>query len=429
MKTNKTMTLRAAAAFAALGSSCYAGSIGSEKYVYDSSGNIIVKVIDGKVTRMTYDGANRIVGSQIPGQSGTRTTFDDAGRPVEVETGPGSQTRHIDYGYGDKVIATKSPTVDAEFFYNAEGQMVGKKVAGKVSSYSWDGNVLSSDAEMAFTNEEHVSGGVPVLSGEDVVVSDYLGSTLASGNSLFVGTAFGEGLENGRFTGKPFVKELESYVFLHRNYSPETLRWTSKDPLGFPDGANSYAFVNGDPLTNLDVYGLMTVSGLLGPLPAAGPYSKTIGAKTFTYTVTFTAYEGTCANGTTKATLWMNPQITPVGMTMTAAEKADVALYYTSNCHGYTVGVGAWINSGGAGYGSNDIEAILKGEGYKTTEDKDNKATVVTYGSVSHSAKVASYASGKVATITHKDNDLTKVATTVAVGGTTYGAVAKYWEK
>lgn len=52
-----------------------------------------------------------------------------------------------------------------------------------------------------------------------------------------------------------FVEELGRYVFNHRLYSPETMRWDTKDPIGFPDGINNSLYVSGDPISKLDPLG------------------------------------------------------------------------------------------------------------------------------------------------------------------------------
>jgi len=57
------------------------------------------------------------------------------------------------------------------------------------------------------------------------------------------------------FTGKPFVEETGSYAFKFRQYDPELNRWTSADPSGFPDGANSHAYGK-SPVSGLDPNGL-----------------------------------------------------------------------------------------------------------------------------------------------------------------------------
>ena len=61
------------------------------------------------------------------------------------------------------------------------------------------------------------------------------------------------------YTGKPYDKDLNSYIFACRSYNPSLNRWTSVDPSGFPDGANNsiYAPV---PVSQLDMAGLMTLS-------------------------------------------------------------------------------------------------------------------------------------------------------------------------
>ena len=43
------------------------------------------------------------------------------------------------------------------------------------------------------------------------------------------------------FTGKPHVAEL-GYAFLFRNYNSSLGKWSTADPLGYPDGWNNLAF-------------------------------------------------------------------------------------------------------------------------------------------------------------------------------------------
>jgi RHS repeat-associated protein len=46
------------------------------------------------------------------------------------------------------------------------------------------------------------------------------------------------------------------YYNYQRDYNPESGRYLTPDPLGFPDGADPYAYVNNDPLNKLDPLGL-----------------------------------------------------------------------------------------------------------------------------------------------------------------------------
>jgi RHS repeat-associated protein len=238
-----------------------AANLGGEKYTYDGSGNIVEKSIDGQVTKMSYDASNKITSIVSADNGREQISNDAAGRPVSYNDASGQFSRQLSYGYADKVLQANSSSGKAEFFYNAEGQLVGKSVAGKLTPYSWDGNVIATEGADAFTNEAHITGGVPALTGDQsIVVSDYLGSTLSQGNQLFTGTAYGEGLESARLTGKPYIEELKAYVFHHRNYSPVSACWTMADPSGFPDGTNSSTYVKNNPLSGVDPKGLVTYS-------------------------------------------------------------------------------------------------------------------------------------------------------------------------
>lgn len=235
-----------------------AGSMENEKYVYDASGNMVEKSIGGRVMRMSYDQSNRIVGKTNPDQPEVAVSYDRSGRPVAETSAEGDPVRALSYGYEDKVLEVDAGGRKSRFFYNAAGQIVGKKSQDRVTTYSWDGDALSAEGGDAFVNEDHVSGAVPILAmREEAVVSDYLGSTLSSGNLRFESTAYGDGLENGRYTGKVFVKDLASFVFPFRLFSPEVARWNVSDPSGFPDGTNNHLYVSGDPLSKLDPSGLV----------------------------------------------------------------------------------------------------------------------------------------------------------------------------
>ena len=240
MKTNTKHWASITAGILSFAGYASADSFGSEKYTYDGSGNIVEKSINGQITKLSYEVSNKVTSTASAAEGNELITYDAADRPISYKNASGQTTRQLSYGYADKVLKTDGADGKAELFYNAEGQLVAKEVAGTLTSYTWDDNVIAAEGTVPFLNEDHISGGIPVMTGNhDVVVSDYLGNTLSQGDSQLNCTAYGEGLEQGRYTGKSFVKELGSYVFKHRLYSPETLRWNTKDPLGYPDGINN----------------------------------------------------------------------------------------------------------------------------------------------------------------------------------------------
>ncbi|MCK9588013.1 MAG: hypothetical protein M0Q93_01460 [Terrimicrobiaceae bacterium] len=58
------------------------------------------------------------------------------------------------------------------------------------------------------------------------------------------------------YTGKPYDSDTGSYTFKYRNYDPELNRWTTKDPSGFPNGANNWNYANNMVMTHIDSLGL-----------------------------------------------------------------------------------------------------------------------------------------------------------------------------
>lgn len=222
----------------------------SEFYTYDPSGNMVEKRVGDLCERFSYE-----EGALKGGDDGCVFVYDRAGRLISEVAGVGWE-KEFTYGYGSRVVGVSDRGEEVELLYNAAGDLVGEVSSDGPSTYIWDGIGLVADDGVVYVNEEHRAGGIPVLDGGDVCVSDPFGSTLSVGDRDFESTAYGEGLEGGRLTGKPFIGSLGKYLFPFREYSAGLARWSSADPSGFPDGANNYQFVLSDPIGNIDPLGL-----------------------------------------------------------------------------------------------------------------------------------------------------------------------------
>ena len=92
------------------------------------------------------------------------------------------------------------------------------------------------------------------------------------GASSTSGTASANSLE---YTGRENDGTTNLYYYRARYYSPQFGRFISEDPIGLAGGANYYAYVSGNPISNYDPLGLAQFGFRpLGPLPWLGDSSR-----------------------------------------------------------------------------------------------------------------------------------------------------------
>ncbi len=220
-----------------------------ERYTYDPAGNRLSKTINGVTTTYTYDKANQLVTSTVNGVT-THYKYDAAGRMVQA-----GDKSYIYNGQNKVSEVRQNGKTVAKFEYNIDGQIAKAIYGDKVEEFMWDSLALIWRSGVTYINEPYVTGGNPVMAGDDVLFNDMLGSTLAVNGKQVEMTAFGE-TDNPAafFTGKPLIDEL-GYSFLFRDYNPTQGKWTTADPLGYPDGWNNLAYCNNGVVKSIDFLG------------------------------------------------------------------------------------------------------------------------------------------------------------------------------
>ena len=224
-----------------------------ERYTYDPAGNRLSKTINGVTTTYSYDEANQLIRSTVNGEI-TYYEYDAAGRMIQA-----GDKSYI-YNGNNKVIEVRqNGETIAKFEYNIDGQIAKAIYGDKKEEFIWDGLALIWRSGVTYINEPYVTGGNPVMAGDDVLFNDMLGSTLAVNDKAVEMTSFGEtDNENAFFTGKPMIDEL-GYSFLFRDYNPNHGKWTTSDPLGYPDGWNQLAYCNNGVTSAVDLWGCLVV--------------------------------------------------------------------------------------------------------------------------------------------------------------------------
>lgn len=245
--------------------------------------------------RYTYDSENRLVkGNDI------EFKYDDIGNLVERRTG--NKITRFEYDYENRLVKIEYPDgTYNQYTYDALGRRISKRYPdGKTVFYLYDGHNLIQEV----IDKGHVIASYIYDLGIDHSISmtrngktyyylyDHLGSVIAltdeSGNIVvkYEYDTWGNVIkENGdipnpfRFTGREWDEESKLYYYRARYYDPIIGRFISKDtiesnPLN-AQSLNKYVYVDNNPQTNVDPFGLIsaTLSKFLRNSPSPPRFS------------------------------------------------------------------------------------------------------------------------------------------------------------
>ncbi|MCP4493984.1 MAG: hypothetical protein GY820_42785, partial [Gammaproteobacteria bacterium] len=165
----------------------------------------------------------------------------------------------------------------ASYTYNAQGQRAIKTTPTSTTYYDYDldGALIGEYDETGQAIKEYVHvNGEPVAqletSGITYLHTDHLATPRKATNEAgdvvweWDSEAFGnevpmsyDGTEvNLRFPGQVYDVETGLYYNYFRYYDSGTGRYITSDPIGLNGGLNTFAYVNGNPIGNIDPFGL-----------------------------------------------------------------------------------------------------------------------------------------------------------------------------
>lgn len=252
----------------------------NEAYTYDRVGN---RKDPANASQWTYDNNNRITAS-----SGLTYTFDAEGSLATRSDGA-----TFTHDARSRLVQFVKGSTTAGYLDDPAGRRIRKIVNGTATWYLWDGTRLLGEysgsgvrmerygylgRDLATTQVQDASGtyyahadnlSAPRIltnsSGQIVWSAKYqaFGATIISAPTIVF---------NQRFPGQYFDVESADYYNFQRTYSPALGRYHQRDPIGLAGGANPYAYVGGNPISNIDPLGLWTRQiGISITLDLGGP--------------------------------------------------------------------------------------------------------------------------------------------------------------
>ncbi len=252
-----------------------------EAFDYDGVGNRIAKTENGTTKTQSYNQKNQL--KTIDSSDDTQDityTYNSNGH-TKTQTKNGVETEYV-YNSEERLISVKRDgVIVGEYAYNLNGQRVRKSVNGDITWYLYNEKGLSAEysASGVLIKEYHFHPQKTWMTdplfqrtavGELYYYhNDHLGTPQqmmdSSGNIVWVAQYSGFGnahivintVENNlRFPGQYFDAETNLYYNYFRDYDPTIGRYIESDPIGLEGGINTYAYVEGNPLSKSDLYGL-----------------------------------------------------------------------------------------------------------------------------------------------------------------------------
>ena len=240
---------------------------GTATYSYDAMGNIVG---DGTYT-FTYNDRGRMATASVP--AGTVTySFNGLGQRVR-KYGPNTVVptsyRFNVYDEAGKMLGEYRYNVSPEYetIYLGDTPVALLKYAGSGTAGTLVTGIYNIYADHLDTPRVVTRQSNLLMWRWDT--AEAFGSTAANDNP----TAQGTFVYTQRFPGQVFDAETGLFQNWHREYDTAIGRYRQSDPIGLAGGVNTFAYVEGNPVSTIDPRGLQSENPFASMIPP-DPFDK-----------------------------------------------------------------------------------------------------------------------------------------------------------
>lgn len=244
-------------------------------FVYDRNGNLIERKWDGNQQFFEYDALNRLIKILTPGKTTIRYTYDSFNRRL---------SRIEDEWNGLEKKWCRICT--SSYLYDGDNEIGSVDGAGQISQLRVLG--LGSGAEISSAVALEINGKVyaPIHDRQGSIrclidaktgkPEEYYRYTAFGQQQIF--DSAGQSLLESKlknpwgFSSKRLDRESGFIYFGKRYYDPAIARWITPDPVSPSDSPNPYAYVQNNPLSYLDLYGLFSIASVFDGISSIAFY-------------------------------------------------------------------------------------------------------------------------------------------------------------